>query len=98
MCLGLVRIMHTNKQLFYSLPTRFLSIYRKLSLRLIDLVGIINSFLPLLLSFSLAGNLNGNGPCRFIYLNAQSPVGRAIWERLGVVDLLEEVCPPGDRL
>ena len=38
------------------------------------------------------GGLNENGPCRFIYLNAWFPVDGTVWEGLGGVALLEEVC------
>ena len=40
----------------------------------------------------LSGSLNENDPCSLIYLNAWLPVGRTIWEGLGGVALLEEVC------
>lgn len=33
--------------------------------------------------------LNENGPCRLTYLNTLSPVGGAVWERLGGMALLE---------
>lgn len=38
------------------------------------------------------GGLNENCPHVLIYLNAWSPVGGSIWERLGGVASLEEVC------
>ena len=38
------------------------------------------------------GGLNENCPQRLMYLNTWSPVGGNIWEGLGGVVLLEEVC------
>ena len=36
--------------------------------------------------------LNENGSHRFMCLNVRSPVARTVWERLGGVVLVEEVC------
>jgi hypothetical protein len=40
----------------------------------------------------LCGALKETGLHRLIYLNACSAVGRTVWEGLGGVALLEEVC------
>ena len=50
-----------------------------------------------ILIFIYYDDLNENGPDRLIDLNTWSPVGRALWEALGGVSLLEEVCH-GDEL
>jgi hypothetical protein len=45
---------------------------------------------------SRCGSLNENGIYKLIYyLNTQSQVGGTIWEGLGSVAILEEVCPWG---
>jgi len=36
--------------------------------------------------------LDGNGPQRLMCVNTWSPVGKTVWEGLGGVALLEEVC------
>jgi hypothetical protein len=38
------------------------------------------------------GGLNENGTHRLICLNAQSPLGRTVWEGLGGVASLKEMC------
>ena len=44
------------------------------------------------------GILNENGSHRLIYLNVWSPVGGPVWEGLGGVALLKEVCHWGQTL
>ena len=36
--------------------------------------------------------LDENGPHKFLFVNAWSPVGGTVWEGLGGVALLKEVC------
>ena len=45
----------------------------------------------MIIQYSCDG-LNENGPHRLIYLNAWLRVGRTVWEGIGGVALLEEVC------
>lgn len=39
------------------------------------------------------GGLNKNGPHRLVYLNIWSPVGEAVWERLGGVQRFQKTTP-----
>lgn len=41
------------------------------------------------------GGLDETGPYKFIYLNTWSSAGRSVWEGLGSVAVLEEVCQWG---
>ena len=43
-------------------------------------------------------SLNENGPQRLLSLNTWPPVGGTVWEGLGHVALLEEVCQWGQAL
>lgn len=44
---------------------------------------------------SMSGGLNENSSHWFLYLNTCFSVSRMIWERLGGVTLLEELCHSG---
>lgn len=43
-------------------------------------------------SLEPCSGFNKDSPCQLIYLNALSPVSGTVWENLGGVSLLEEVC------
>lgn len=58
-------------------------------------LSVLGVIAVLLLSSPICGGWNGNGPHRLLYLNALPPVAGTVWEPLGGVGLLEEMCHRG---